>query len=137
MRILLGSAVVAGLMSLGGAALADQCAALDATQAEAALGYLEVGDTVYHYCEPCGDTEPRAEVVESVTVEVEPVTPGAQEEAYREVVINGQGVDLAYLYVLDEDAWTNLAGLAQCPATDVSPVLTLPAQEQTQSPAAE
>ena len=109
--------VAALLVSFSAAALADQCAYNTRAHATNALEFIRRGQTIAHKCEPCGDTTIRTERVRSVNVK--------KRGQYAEVVVNGKGVDLAYVYTLvNGRTYYNVAGLVGCEATGVS--FTLP-----------
>jgi hypothetical protein len=104
-----------------GAARADQCAWLDdAAVATRAARELERHRSMISFCEPCGELAPGAPV-EAAEVAVRPVDGGAVE-----VTVDGRGIDLAYTYVkTSEHQYRNLASLAGCPASGVSPHLRI------------
>ena len=86
------------------AAYADQAAYITKVQAEKAATFLKDKKQVRHYCAPCDDKGDRVEDISTV----EAVPAGYQQ--YWEVKVNGEGVDLAYVYFQDEDGkWKNLA----------------------------
>lgn len=96
---------------------ADQCAWIDRGVATRALTYLSEGAEWVPWCEPCGDepSDPRrvgrAEVRE---------VGGGQ---YHQVFVDGEGIDLAYVFVRVRDrdrAYQNLSKLVDCPSTSVS-----------------
>lgn len=106
------------LAVLGGTAHADQCQVLDAAQAYKAASILAGAPHVIDFCEPCGDQVPG---IPEVAHRVEVVGTGTHELA-----INGRTVDLAYTYVQTSPRqYTNLAALAGCEATGVSPTLAV------------
>jgi hypothetical protein len=77
-------------------AYADQCAYVTKEQAASFAKLVTIGETLYHLCEPCGDsTETNSEK------KIEVTSVGYRAAGYMdyyEVVINGQAVDLAYIY---------------------------------------
>jgi len=86
------------------AAYADQAAYITQAQAEKAAAFLKDKTQIRHYCAPCDDKGDRVEVVASV----EAATAGYQQ--YWEVKVNGEGIDLAYVYFETKDGkWKNLA----------------------------
>jgi hypothetical protein len=86
------------------AAYADQAAYITKVQAEKAAAFLKDKKQVRHYCAPCDDKGDRVEDIRTV----EAVPAGYQQ--FWEVKVNGEGVDLAYVYFQDEDGkWKNLA----------------------------
>lgn len=109
---------MASLVWMSGAARADQCQLVDdavAVRAEKALaGHPEV----VAFCEPCGDRAPG----EPVTVEH--VATSRDTTGDYVVVVDKREVDLAYLYVQTSPAhYENVAALAGCPTSGVSPSL--------------
>ncbi|MEO7735196.1 MAG: hypothetical protein ABIY55_29850, partial [Kofleriaceae bacterium] len=106
-----------------GLARADQCQWLDdpaiATRAQRELARHP---DVIAFCEPCGDLAPGAPDTARSAV-VQPLRDHAVS-----LVINGDSVDLAYLYVkTSEHQYRNLAALAGCPTRGVSPSLRVDA----------
>jgi hypothetical protein len=97
-------------------ALADQCSYITKEQALLAVARLNVGQTIYALCEPCGETKPQAKKITSLAAET------VEYEDYWQVQVNNTGIDLAYTFVesgINGQA-VNLAGVAGCPASDVS-----------------
>jgi hypothetical protein len=95
---------------------ADQAAWISRTDAEAGAARIHVGTEMRAFCNPCGDDSYVAVMVESVTVAKPPTDLHGP---YFEVRVNGQGVDLAYEYVLSEGKWKNVAKLAGLRVVDV------------------
>lgn len=100
-------------------ALADQCAYVDKTKAIAAISRLNLGQTVYQFCQPCGDLQPKPLSINTLSAG----TTGYQD--FWEVKVNSSTIDLAYTFT---DAGiqkqkVNLAAVVGCPAVDVSTVL--------------
>lgn len=92
------------LMVFAVAAYADQAAYITRAQAEKAAAFLKDKKQIRHYCNPCDDKGDRVEDIE--TVEAAP----AGYQQYWEVKVNGEGIDLAYVYFQTEDGkWKNLA----------------------------
>jgi hypothetical protein len=100
-------------------ALADQCAYVTKEQALSAVSHINLGDTIYELCEPCGDTQPTAVEVRSVAVRT------VDYENFWEVAINNNGIDLAYVFIESkiDSLPINLAAVSGCSASDISPVL--------------
>ena len=97
---ILSTAIV--LLSI--AVYADQAAYITQAQAEKAAAFLKDKKQIRHYCAPCDDKGDRVEEISTV----EAVPAGYQQ--YWEVKVNGEGVDLAYVYFLNKDGkWKNLA----------------------------
>jgi hypothetical protein len=100
-------------------AWADQCAWVPEEQARSAAARVHVGDRVREYCEPCKDKAPS----DARTVRSAEVRPVRAEPRFWQLVIDGKGVDFAYLFVESKNEpgrFDNLAKLAGCPAEDVS-----------------
>lgn len=84
---------------------------------------LDYGIEVRHFCPPCGDKTYRREIVagkETSAVD----TPGQFE-----LLINGEAVDLAYVYVEKDGKWSNVAKLVGATVDGVPELLpeTVPA----------
>jgi hypothetical protein len=101
------------------AAYADQCAVLDETTAARAVDALRRHPDIVSFCEPCGEVAPG--VPDRVTrVAARPTGGGF------EVSVDGRPVDLAYTYArTSSHRYENLAALAACPTTGVSPSLAI------------
>jgi hypothetical protein len=96
-------------------ARADQCAWNDEAHAAKAEAILAKHPKVIAYCEPCGDKAPGEPFI------ARDVTVATPQDAYREVSINGQPVDLAYTFVqVSSTKYKNLAKMVGCPASGVS-----------------
>jgi hypothetical protein len=94
---------------------ADQAAWNSRRDSARAVRLLAEAEAVIHFCAPCGDTTSRREKVESIGIAQ--VEPGSQ---YWEVQVNGEGVDLAYLYFQDKKGrWKNAAMEASIKVSDV------------------
>ena len=122
-RMMFGAAAALALL---GAALADQCAWLDAPQV-AKLKELEAGGfggakSLVRYCGPCGDT----------TATLTPLDPARaftatpEDDDYSSITYGTESVDLAYWYAAQEGGAPvkgaqSLAVLAGCPITDDTP----------------
>jgi MYXO-CTERM domain-containing protein len=124
MRTLLLGLVVATSMLVPAIAQADQCAWVSKTEAIAGAKDLgaNFGSKYLSFCEPCGDTAPKA-----VTVKAVSFSWADDAHTYFEVKVNGAPVDLAYAYTaVDADAdgktdyWQNVGEAAGCPVQDVS-----------------
>lgn len=104
-------------------ALADQAAYITKAEAERAAALLKTAKQIKHYCALCEDKSVRTEDVETV----ESAAAGYQN--YWEVKINGEGIDLAYVYFLDKnDKWKNVAKHLNVEVDDVPKFL--PADEK-------
>lgn len=110
-----------GTLSFFGAypALADQCAYISKEQALIAISRLNLGDTIYLFCEPCQENRPQRTVIQSLSVET------VDYQDYWQVNINNEGIDLAYVFIPAQvdNHFINLAATTGCPASNVSPVL--------------
>src|SRR5262245_53493774 len=105
---------------------ADQCQWVEPDQAAKAVAILKRSPKLIDYCEPCDDQAPGVPRVATH------VSVADQDNGYQEVSIDGKPIDLAYIYVKTSDArYENLASLAGCPATGVSPSLTVEAETRT------
>ena len=93
-----------------GTASADQCALNSAAVNTKAITLIKPGSRVLEYCEPCGDTAP------GKSFEVNKV-----EVKQGQILVNGTGVDLAYLYVeVRTDELHNVGIRAGCGPSQVS-----------------
>jgi hypothetical protein len=116
------------LVLLANPAHADQCEWIDNGVAVKAQAILKKSPTFIDYCEPCGDPAPgapqQATTVNLITV--------SEDSKQGELWINGKAIDLAYVFVKTSEArYENLASLAGCPATGVSPSLAIEAETRT------
>lgn len=86
------------------AAYADQAAYITKEQAEKAAVFLTGKMQIRHYCAPCDDKDDRVEDIKTV------VAAPAGYQDYWEVKVNGEAIDLAYVYFQTEEGkWKNLA----------------------------
>jgi hypothetical protein len=103
--------------------MADQCAYVSEKQANAAALYLPAGGAFVPFCEPCGDKPfPVGASVTAATSSVNPLPTSATglDQNFWELQLNGEGVDLAYIYVKQPNGtFINLAKLAHCPTSGV------------------
>ena len=97
-------------------ALADQCAYITKDQAMMAISRLELEQTIYLLCEPCGDKIIQSTKIESLSLET------VDYQDYWQVTVNNRGIDLAYVFVDSgiENNLVNLAAVSDCNATRVS-----------------
>jgi hypothetical protein len=108
---------------LGGTARADQCAWVEPAAAVKAQAILTDAPKYLEFCEPCGDKAPG---IPQRATSVNITTPQGD---YRELSVNGTPIDLAYVFVKTSDTqYQNLALLAGCPASGVSPSLAIAAE---------
>ena len=118
---------LAGIFALavfgGHTARADQCMALKSQeQATQAVAHLPAGSEWVSFCEPCGDAPP---VLRNVGSSSSSFTSGSKAK-YWTVSVDGNEIDLAYVFVRDGNAaggFTNLASLVGCSTTSVSAFL--------------
>lgn len=96
------------------AVLADQAAWITKEQAEKAATLLKDKKQIRHYCNPCKDKGDKIENIDTVDV------AKIENENFWEVKINGDGVDLAYVYYLDKKGrWKNVAREVKIKVSDV------------------
>jgi hypothetical protein len=96
------------------AVLADQAAWVTKEQAEKAATLLKDKKQIRHYCNPCKDKGDKVEDIDTVDV------AKIENEDFWEVKINGEGVDLAYVYYLDKKGrWKNVATEVKIKVSDV------------------
>ena len=97
-------------------ALADQAAYITQAQAQKAAAFLKDKKRIRHYCNPCDDKGDRVEDIS--TVEAVAVTDS---KPYWEVLVNGKGIDLAYVYYQEKEGgdWKNLAKKMKIKVEDV------------------
>ena len=94
--------MLALFMSL--AVFADQAAWITKEQAEKTAAFLKGKTQIKHFCAPCDDKSVRTEDISTI----EAAATGTDD--YWEVLINGEGIDLAYVYFQTKDGkWKNLA----------------------------
>ena len=95
--------------------LADQAAYITKAQAEKAAAFLKDKKQIRHYCAPCDDKGDKVEdisTVEAVAVK--------ESQPHWEVKVNGEGIDLAYVYFQDKKGkWKNLAKEMKVKVDDV------------------
>jgi len=85
---------------------ADQAAYISKAQAEKAAAFLKDKKQIRHYCSPCDDKGDRVEDIGNV----EAATVKDSSEGWWEVKVNGEGIDLAYIYFRTKNGkWKNLA----------------------------
>lgn len=111
-------------LGLSSTALADQCSYITKEQSLKAIARLNLGQTIYQFCEPCGDKIPTPVSIKQLSAQI----TGFQD--YWEVKVNGSNIDLAYTFI---DAGINnqkinLAAAVGCPASNVS--VTLPMNDK-------
>lgn len=100
-------------------AYADQAAWVSKAEAQRALKILSEYDSVIHYCAPCQGGEITKESIQTIGL------AQVKGENYWEVLINGKGVDLAYIYFpKKKDKWHNAAMTAKIDVSDVPKTLS-------------
>lgn len=98
-------AIVCLSVMLAVSVFADQAAYVTQKQAEKAAAFLKDKKEVRHYCAPCDDKGDKTEAVSTIDAVVVDAAKG-----YWEVKVNGEGIDLAYVYFRTKDGkWKNLA----------------------------
>ncbi len=115
---LMGAVVLAGTE-----ARADQCAVVNDAQAAAAVARLNAARVFVRLCEPCGEHlgSHSPEIVRAAVA----VPDG---NGTNRVMVNGDGVDLAYIFIRDgRGNLTNLARVSGCETQGVSSSVALPA----------
>lgn len=96
------------------AAFADQAAYITKAEAEKAVALLKDKQQIKHFCNPCDDKEIKLETIDSI----EAVPTGYQ--GTWEVKINGEGIDLAYVYFeTKKGEWKNVARELKISVEDV------------------
>lgn len=123
---------IALLALLPAVASADQFAYLDIRQAVAALDALDHAPrTVQAFCAPCGDTRATPVAVHDVGIarvwddrgSARPYADG-EGRTYWEIELDGEGIDLAYVYLQTPAGWENLALMLGLEATGVPRTLS-------------
>lgn len=95
-------------------AFADQAAYITKDQAERAVALLKDKGQIKNFCAPCDDQSITVQNIE--TIEAVP----AGYENYWEVKVNGEGIDLAYVYFNEKkDKWKNVAMQLKIDVSDV------------------
>lgn len=104
------------------AVFADQAQWVTREQAEKAVALLKDKKQIRHYCNPCDDKGDKVEDIDKV--EVQKVK---DQENFWEVLVNGDSVDLAYVYYMDKKGrWKNLAKELKIKVSDVPKELKFP-----------
>lgn len=134
--VLLPILVSCVLCAVPPAARADQFAYLDIRQAVAALEALDGQPVLQSFCAPCGDATATPVAVRDTGIERvwhwdggARVYTDADGRSFWEVVVNGDGIDLAYVYVRGAGGWENLAmriGLQPAEVPRLLPAGSLP-----------
>tara|TARA_Y100000748_G_scaffold176175_1_gene147323 strand:+ start:347 stop:1063 length:717 start_codon:yes stop_codon:yes gene_type:complete len=98
---------------------ADQAAWVTKREATKASNFVKIGENIYFFCEPCSDKKPILKIIKSKEVKSVGV------KRFYELKINGEGVDLAYVFVKVKNEYKNLAKLTGVPVEGVSETLDL------------
>lgn len=123
---------IALLALLPAVASADQFAYLDIRQAVAALDALDHAPrTVQAFCAPCGDARATVVAVHDLGIarvwddrgSARPYADG-EGRTYWEIELDGEGIDLAYVYLQTPAGWENLALMLGLEATGVPRTLS-------------
>lgn len=106
--------LIAVLLVLAAPAHADQYAYVTVGQATRAMDAIATSPVVQSFCAPCD--EARSRPIQVRSIEIGRIWEGGSAVPYEsggrsfwEVIVNGEGVDLAYLYIRRGDRWENLA----------------------------
>lgn len=121
----LPSLALAALFSVTGmpSAGADQCQAVQRTEADWAVRLIRAVRMTIQYCQPCGEKVPSP----PTRLKKAGVKPSSVEGSSA-VMLNGKEVDLAYTYVqTGPKTFANVAKLVGCSADGVDPYVTLAA----------
>jgi hypothetical protein len=114
------------------AASADQFAYLDLKQAMAALDALDHAPrTLQAFCAPCGDAQATVIAVHDLGIarvwddrgSPRPYVDG-DGRTFWEIELDGEGIDLAYVYLQTPAGWENLALMLGLEATGVPRTLS-------------
>ena len=116
MRLLSSLIICLGVLVLADELRADQCAWNKKDVAAKAYKIFKTHKIALDYCEPCGDKKPKEFSVGRI--EWGPAKMGNEiQEGYFEVLHQGKGIDLAYVFVKKSGTkrqWQNLGDLAKC-----------------------
>ncbi|MCP4345892.1 MAG: DUF1311 domain-containing protein [Desulfobacterales bacterium] len=99
---------------------ADQAAWIEKSDADKASQAINPGIVLRKFCAPCGDSAWTAITVRKVEVK-------HKESSNYQVEVNGQGIDLAYVYIEKNSRWVNLAIHLGLTVSDVPEFLSDPA----------
>lgn len=112
MRIASLLATIALCVAIPTAAFADQYAWNDHDVAMKGAAMLAKGRRFIQYCEPCkgGHREPAVEITTKTVVRK--ASTRYAKDTYYEVVVNGEAVDLAYIFVELEPGSNKFANVA-------------------------
>lgn len=127
-RILLVILMLSVLNSL----YADQAAWITKEQADKGALLVRKSAEIRHFCAPCSDNFYRVETVAAVTSAK--AGGSAPSDPYYEVLVNGSGIDLAYVYVQSGGRWMNAAMLLGIPVEGVPEILPSDLQNEEVEP---
>jgi hypothetical protein len=111
-------------------AFADQQALVEKRDAERALALVKETKAVRFYCARCGELTSILERVESAEIRYVGTVKGFNDPVsgspiqFWKLYINGNPVDLAYTYILQDRKWQNLAIRLSLPVEDVEEFLS-------------
>ncbi len=109
--LVISSLVVLGFSSVP--AFADQAAWVSRAEAARAMKVLAEATAIKHHCAPCSDKSIKDETVENIGIF------RVEGQNYWEIRVNGEGVDLAYVYFQKNGKWVNAAMQAKIKVSDV------------------
>lgn len=112
--------------------LADQQQWLEKADAARALIVVNQATSVRSFCAPCNESHSELQIVTSAEVKSVHNSDASVSDAGWSLYINGQPVDLAYIYIPQEtgwlfwrkDRWQNLAIRLALPVSDVDEFLS-------------
>lgn len=90
-------------LAVVGPVAADQFAYIEPETARRAVELMAKEKEIYLFCEPCNESQgqlTKIEKLEAVDVNY---------QGFHEVQVNGQGIDLAYTFVMRNNRWKNIA----------------------------
>ncbi len=100
---------------------ADQAAWVEKEKADKAAQMIKTGSEIRLFCAPCGDTVWTSRTVKKTEVK-------NQSGSFYQVCVNGEELDLAYTYILQDGKWQNLAMLLKLSVADVPEFLPEPGE---------
>jgi hypothetical protein len=101
-RKLIGAVVLCMILAIS--ILGDQAAYISKADAQKTATFLKDKGEILNYCEPCDDKSKTLTKIETVEA------ASANYQDFWEVKVNGEGIDLAYVYFKNKDGkWKNLA----------------------------
>ena len=108
--------------TMGLPAVADQCAYISKEQAMTVVSRLQINQTIFELCEPCGEKEVIATQINNLSM------AKVDYQDYWQVEVNERGIDLAYVFIDAGNSkdLVNLGIVANCRTRSVSSVLPRP-----------